>query len=232
MPVYKGNKPLLTNTKYMASKVSSKAQNSQRKTTLLLQSQDLSHSESEFTEQKHEAFSNHKCSLGSHDAWNHWRTISTLLIGAAFWPRQTHTKFKESCIPCDTHSLSSLVAQGPKFYLGKFHRRSTFGVTGYMLLWLIAFPEPLRNPCPEDTFCYGNCLVIIPILPNCFLDLHEPLILYYDSQCLNHAQPFLEAALRRNLHRVVKIVDFVHLTVYKCVINERTCHVSFLHHLI
>lgn len=67
----------------MASKVFSKAQNSQRKTTLLLQSQDLSHSESEFIEQKHEAFSKHKCSLGSHDAWNHWRTISTLLVEVA-----------------------------------------------------------------------------------------------------------------------------------------------------
>lgn len=94
-----------------------------------------------------------------------------------------------------THTLSLLwwVAQGPKFYLGKFYSRSTFGVTVYMLLWLIAFPEALRNPCPEDTSCYGNCLLTIPILSNCFLDLNEPLILYYDSQCLNHAQPFLEA---------------------------------------
>lgn len=131
-----------------------------------------------------------------------------------------------------THSLSSLVAQGPKFYLGKFHSCSTFRVTGYMLLWLIAFPEPLRNPHPEDTSCYGNCLVNIPILFNCFLDFDKPLILHYDSQCLNHAQPFLEAALRRNLHTVVKIVDFVHLTVYNCVINECTCSDLFLHLLI
>lgn len=181
---------------------------------------------------KHSATINAVWDLMMHGTIGGPLVLSSSEQHSQFWPRQTHTKFKESCIPCDTHSLSSLVAQGPKFYLGKFHRRSTFGVTGYMLLWLIAFPEPLRNPCPEDTSCYGNCLVIIPVLPNCFLDLHEPLILYYDSQCLNHAQPFLEAALRRNLHRVVKIVDFVHLTVYKCVINERTCHVSFLHHLI
>lgn len=112
----------------------------------------------------------------------------------------------------------------PKFYLGKFHCRSTFGATGSLLLWQLLFLSPLEIPA----------LKTLPAVVTCDHphSLDEPLILYYDSECLNHAQPFLEAALRRNLHRVVKTVDFVHLTVYKCVMNERTCPVLFLHLLI
>lgn len=75
------------------------------------------------------------------------------------------------------------------------------------------FPKPLTNPCPEGTSCYGNCLVIIPMVFNCFLDLEDPLILYYDSPCLHHAQPLLEHAQRRHLHRTVEILGFVHFIV-------------------
>lgn len=62
----------------------------------------------------------------------------------------------------------------------------------------------------------------------CFLDLEVPLILYSDSLCLSHAQSFLEPEQRGHLQGFVKMVEPCSL-MYKCAINEHTCHILFLH---
>lgn len=52
------------------------------------------------------------------------------------------------------------------------------------------------------------------------MDLEDPLILCYDSPRLNRAQPFLEHP-RRDIQRIVKIVDFVPVIACERIMNEQ-----------
>lgn len=113
----------------------------------------------------------------------------------------------------------------PKFYLGKFHCRSTFGAMGSLLLWLIAFPEPLRNPCPEDTSCCGN------LWPSPFSPRWAPNSLLW-LRVLEPCPALPGSCPEKKFTQGCQNCWLCSLTVYKCVMNERTCPVLFLHLLI
>lgn len=98
-----------------------------------------------------------------------------------------------------------------------------------MLLWLIKFSWaslqiPTAKPLPAILIVLSS-----PLFFPCtyFLDLKEPLILYSDLACLNHAQPLLEPEQRKHLQGFVKIVEPYSLNYVKRIIKEHTCHILF-----